>query len=96
MKIYCLIIFLFFSLSLSFSDSNTNKDKSYNSPQIKKTKEQTSFQMQENDDYKIEDDDFYYESNFFPRKIYQKKLVPLSNREKIIWSFRMANKNLFL
>jgi hypothetical protein len=94
MKIYCLIIFLFFTLSLSFSDSN--EDKSYNNPQIKKTKEQTSFQIQENDDYKVEDDDFYYESDFFRRKIYQKKLPPLSNKEKIIWSFRMANKNLFL
>lgn len=94
MKIYYIIIFLFFSLSLSFSDSN--KDKSYNNPQIEKTKEQTSFQMQENDDYKLEDDSFDYESDFFRRKIYQKKLLPLSNKEKIIWSFRMANKNPFL
>lgn len=94
MKIYYLFFILFFSISLPFSVSS--KDKSLNNPQTNKTKEQTSFQIQKNDDYRLEDDSFDYESDFFRRKIYQKTLPPLSNKEKIIWSFRMANKNPFL
>jgi len=94
MKIYYLFFILFFSISLPFSASI--KDKSYNNPQTNKTKGQTSFQIQKNDDYKLEDDSFDYESDFFRRKIYQKTLPPLSNKEKIVWSFRMANKNPFL
>ncbi|UCH95280.1 MAG: hypothetical protein JSV88_00155 [Candidatus Aminicenantes bacterium] len=43
-----------------------------------------------------EEDIFSYDQDFLTRKIYQKKLQPLTNKERIIWSFRMAETNAFL
>lgn len=45
----------------------------------------------------IEDDDYFsYDQDILSRKLYEKKLPPLSNKEKIIWSFRLAETNSFL
>lgn len=34
--------------------------------------------------------------DIFARKLFQKKLPPLSNKEKIIWAFRMSKNTIFL
>jgi hypothetical protein len=43
-----------------------------------------------------EEDDVWYEQEFFQRKLYQKALPTLTNREAVIWSFRMAEPHTFL
>ena len=43
-----------------------------------------------------EDDIFSYEEDFLTRKLFQRDLPPLTQKEKIIWSFRMADTNAFL
>jgi hypothetical protein len=43
-----------------------------------------------------EEDFFTYDQEFFSRKLFQKKLPPLNKKEKIVWAFRMAEKNSFL
>jgi len=44
----------------------------------------------------VEDDDFYYDPEIISRKLFQKKLPAMTNRQKILWSFRMADSDLFL
>jgi hypothetical protein len=45
----------------------------------------------------LEDDDFFpYDQDYLTRKLFQKEWGPLTRRERIIWSFRMANSNVFL
>jgi len=43
-----------------------------------------------------EDDIFSYEEDFLTRKLFQRELPPLTQKERIIWSFRMADTNAFL
>jgi hypothetical protein len=43
-----------------------------------------------------EEDDVWYEQEFFQRKLYQKALPSLTNRQAVIWSFRMAEPHTFL
>jgi hypothetical protein len=51
----------------------------------------------EYDSSEIEDDDIFpYDQDFLTRKLFQKPLPPLSKKERIIWSFRMADSNAFL
>lgn len=60
-------------------------------------KEKT-FRAVKEENPEVEDDDFisYYEHEVFSDKLYQKKLSPLDRKDKIIWSFRMAEANFFL
>ncbi len=45
----------------------------------------------------IEDeDDVWIDQEFFPRKLFQKNLDQMSEKEKISWSFRMAKTYPFL
>lgn len=39
---------------------------------------------------------FSYEQDILSRKIFQKTLPPLDNREKIVWSFKIADRDPFL
>jgi hypothetical protein len=51
----------------------------------------------EYDSSEIEDDDFFpFDQDFLTRKLFQKTLLPLTRKERIIWSFRMADSNAFL
>lgn len=43
-----------------------------------------------------EEDSVYFREDIFLRKLDDKKLPPLSNKEKIIWAFRLAETNPFL
>ncbi|MCK5222199.1 MAG: hypothetical protein KAR14_11510 [Candidatus Aminicenantes bacterium] len=44
----------------------------------------------------IEDDFLSLEPDIFSRKLYQKNLKPLTDKDKIIWSFKMADIDIFL
>lgn len=48
------------------------------------------------DPSRVDEDDFFYDPEIISRKLFQKTLPALSSREKILWSFRMADSNLFL
>jgi len=51
------------------------------------------------DEERLEPDDdnfFFYSSDILSKKLFQEKLPPLTKKEKIIWSFRMAKKNAYL
>jgi DNA-directed RNA polymerase specialized sigma subunit len=43
-----------------------------------------------------EEDQLYSEPDMFLRELSQQKLPPLTEKEKIIWSFRLAETNPFL
>ena len=43
-----------------------------------------------------EEDLLSYDQDYLTRKLFQKKLPPLTRKETIIWSFRMAETNTFL
>lgn len=62
--------------------------------QTKPDEQKKAIPEDENTD--LEDDDLPYQPYPIPRKLFQKKLAPLSNREKVTWAFRMADSNLFL
>ena len=53
---------------------------------------------QTNENYMIqeEEDPFYYEPDIFLRQLNRQKLLPLTEKEKITWSFRLAETNPFL
>lgn len=45
----------------------------------------------------IEEDDFFpFDQDLLTRKLFQKTLLPLNRKERITWSFRMADSNAFL
>ncbi len=43
-----------------------------------------------------EEDLLSYDQDYLTRKLFQKKLPPLTRKETVIWSFRMAETNAFL
>jgi DNA-directed RNA polymerase specialized sigma subunit len=45
----------------------------------------------------VEDENYFADDQeIFARKLYQKKLAPLSEKEKIIWAFRLSKTTIFL
>jgi hypothetical protein len=58
--------------------------------------ELNNFQQEDSNELGDEDDMFFYEQESFSRKLFQRKLTPLSKPEKIIWAFRMSEPDLFL
>lgn len=53
-------------------------------------------QQQQGDELGDDEDYMFYEQEIFSRKLFQKKLPPLTQKEKIIWAFRMSEPDLFL
>ena len=53
---------------------------------------------QTNENYMIqeEEDPFYYEPDGFLQQLNRRKMPPLTEKEKITWSFRLAETNPFL
>ena len=84
------IIIIFFPLSLTRS-----QDQQY--PGQDSFEDTTSGNViEESEEGSIRDDFLSLEPDIFSRKLYQKNLKPLSNNDKIRWSFRMADKDIFL
>ncbi len=50
----------------------------------------------EGEERSIEDDFLSLEPDIFSRKLYQKNLKPLNKKDKIKWSFKMADTDIFL
>jgi len=65
--------------------------------QSKRTTKEETVTMSEDDSQEMDDDDYFADDqDIFSRKLFQKKLTPLSTREKIIWAFRLSETNAFL
>lgn len=71
-----------------------NQQTNINDPQdhINLKEENLNFNQDSTND--LQDEDYY--QDIFLRKLKQKKLNPLSKKEKIIWSFRMSETYPFL
>lgn len=52
--------------------------------------------IRESEDGSIEDDFLSLEPDIFSRKLYQKNLKSLNKKNKIKWSFKMADTDIFL
>lgn len=101
-----LVLYLCYSIlarDQTFNRNGTNKGRTVNttaaeSEKVTKIQEKTpDLSEYEYDSSEIEDDDFFpYDQDFLTRKLFQKTLAPLSRKERIIWSFRMADTNTFL
>lgn len=101
-----LVLYLCYSLlaqAQTINRNGTNGDKAVNaavdeSKRDPGIKEKTpGLNEYDYDSSEIEDDDFFpYDQDFLTRKLFQKTLPPLTRKERVIWSFRMADSNAFL
>ena len=101
-----LVLYLCYSLlaqAQPINRNDTNRGRPVNaaadeSKRDTRIKEKTpGLSEYEYDSSEIEDDDFFpYDQDFLTRKLFQKTLAPLTRKERIIWSFRMADSNAFL
>ena len=101
-----LVLYLCYSLlaeAQTINRNETNRGRTVNTPGAESKKaarieEKTpGLSEYDYDSPEIEDDDFFpYDQDFLTRKLFQKKLLPLTRKERIIWSFRMADSNAFL
>jgi len=91
MKIAIIVIVsLLFPLGLTRSQDNQNTDNySFEEP---------ASEHYDNDDNEgsVMADFQLQELNAFSKKLYQKALKPLSRKDKIKWSFKMADSDIFL
>jgi hypothetical protein len=95
-KILVLIFACYVSISMLAQNQPPASDQDNKTKQQQTTPE-NNIQMPDDNNQDIDDDDSYpYEQDIISRKLFQKDLHPLSNKEKIIWSFRMAETNTFL
>lgn len=104
--ILSLVLYLCYSIlaSAQSTDGNgTNKGKTVNKTAAKSEKaaaneEKTpGLNEYEYDSSDIDEDDFLpYDQDLLTRKLFQKTLPPLNRKERITWSFRMAESNAFL
>jgi hypothetical protein len=101
-----LVFYLCYSLlarDQTIDRNGANRDKTVKAGAVESKrdtgiKEQTpSLSQYDYDSSEIEDDDLFpYDQDFLTRKLFQKTLPPLTRKERIIWSFRMADSNAFL
>ena len=101
-----LVLYLCYSLlarAQTINRNGTNRDRTVNaaaaeSKRDTRIKEKTpGLSEYEYDSSEIEDDDFFpYDQDFLTRRLFQKTLPPLTRKERILWSFRMADSNAFL
>jgi hypothetical protein len=100
-----LIVAVIFYLSYSIlargqatgaNGTNGSNPISANSPKGSNA-EENPINLKEYEGSKMEEEDFYsYDEDFFTRKVLQRNLAPLTHKERITWSFRMAETNAFL
>jgi hypothetical protein len=103
LRIIILGLVLYLCYSLLARPQTVNRGRTVNttadeSGKVTKIQESTpELSEYEYDSTEIEDDDFFpYDQDFLTRKLFQKTLPPLNRKERIIWSFRMADSNAFL
>jgi hypothetical protein len=96
-----LVLYLCYSLlarAQTVNRGRTDNTTADESKRVTRLEEKTpGLSEYEYDSSEIEDDDFFpYDQDFLTRKLFQKTLLPLTSKERIIWSFRLADSNAFL
>ena len=104
--ILSLVLYLCYSILAQVQTTDKNgatREKTVNKPaakseQVTAIEEKTPrLNEYDYDNPEIEEDDFLpYDQDFLTRKLFQKTLPPLKRKERITWSFRMADSNAFL
>ncbi|MCK4763559.1 MAG: hypothetical protein KAW12_15270 [Candidatus Aminicenantes bacterium] len=90
--IFVIIIFLTFSIMTKKSLSDDNFDQENIASETPGFDKTTANYMGTEE----EEDPMYSDPDIFLRKLEQKKLPPLTGKEKIVWSFRLAQTHQFL
>lgn len=72
------------------TDAETGNQKAVEQKKIDFSGKEGSGEDAEDENYFVDDQEI------FDRKSYQKKLTPLSDKEKIIWAFRLSKTTIFL
>lgn len=92
-----LIIFTFFLLTLLSTQISGNKGQTELTGDFNAQFQQVVDIPARQDPADLEDeDDVWIDQEFFPRKLFQKNLDMMSTREKISWSFRLADSYPYL
>lgn len=101
-----LVLYLCYSIlaqAQSTDKNGTNGERTANktaakSEKVTAVKEKTpGLSEYDYDSSDIDEDDFFpYDQDLLTRKLFQKTLAPLNRKERITWSFRMADSNAFL
>ena len=91
------IVFLIFYLSYSMVAQNRTGSGGPDKPAKKAEIKEKTLNFNSDEEPEMEDEDlFSYEQEFFQKKLYQRELPELTKKEKITWSFRLAETNIFL
>lgn len=91
------VILILFLMTVLFSPHPRQKVSLTNFPNSEIFAQQIlDFNSEDDTQEMDEEDDVWYEQEFFQRKLFQKTLPPLTNREAIKWSFIMAEPHTFL
>lgn len=86
-----LAVLLLIYLSFVLTAQNDGPPENNAAPQT------VDVEVPDDQNQEMEDDDYFlYDQDMLSRELYEKELPPLSNKEKIIWSFRLAETNSFL
>ncbi|MCP5049525.1 MAG: hypothetical protein GY940_20305 [bacterium] len=94
-KILILMVILYMSYTIVAQSQPSQESNA--APQTQEENQEKDLSITEDDTQDPDDDDFLsYDQDIATRKVHQKYLSPLSRKDKIIWSFRLAKTNSFL
>lgn len=107
-KILIRILILIFVLYLGYTVTAQNLGFGYRDDKPKTTPktnteettpppDEDGMELFREDSPEMEEEDFFsFDQDYLAGRIHQRKLRPLSSKEKIKWAFRMAQANAFL
>ena len=96
MKISITVFVILCAINLFAPVDHPANQSEKNTPSPMISQDIMNIKEQESNDLGDEEDYMFYEQEIFSRKLFQKTLPPLTQEEKIIWSFRMSEPDLFL
>jgi hypothetical protein len=92
-----LILCLVFYVSFSLLAQNNFQEDMFPGSDIEKQQEPKKIDQDEEEDNDIDYGDIFSDDqDMIARKLFQKRLPPLTKRQKIVWAFKLAEPNPFL
>ena len=92
-----LILCLVFYVSFSLLAQNNFQDDMFPGSDTEKQPEQKKIDQDEDENNDIDYGDIFSDDqDMISRKLFQKRLPPLTKKQKIVWAFRLAESNPFL
>lgn len=103
-RILILVLILYLSytitaqnLGFGFQDDKPETAETTGSQETEPPPDGDGMDLFREDSPEMEEDDFFsFDQDYLTGRIHQKKMNPLSDKEKIKWAFRMAEANAFL